>query len=185
MGNPTNPLKDIRHIADHRHYGQALRYCSEFLAGSPNNLEALWQRAYLWAQIRSPELAMADLSRVIDLKALRGQRDSNDYFIRGWWRASQGQYRETAEDSATAIEIESHLPVRPYTEWARFNRAYALIRLDKPNEALEDLMAVRDNFSVRLDGALRSKRQLLREIAAARKSPPAPRRRRRKRADHE
>jgi len=184
MRNPTNPLKDIRHIADHRHYGQALQHCNEFLEANPDHLETLRLRAYLWAQLRNPELAMANLSRVIDLKSLRGQRDSNDYFIRGWWRASQGQYRETAEDSATAIEIESHLPVQPYTEWARFNRAYALLRLGEMDAAARDLRAVQDESPFWLDGALRSKEELLQEIEAAHKSRPAPRRRRRKRSDH-
>ena len=81
-----------------------------------------------------------------------------------------GHYAEAIESAESVISLDRDSEWQPFTNSARFHKAYALYKLGRLDEAEREFAQVEDHGNVWLDRHLTTKAKLLEEIARARDS---------------
>ena len=96
-------------------------------------VSAYYSRAKAFLQLRRPDQALADYSKVIALDVLKGADLSNVHCMRGLLYYQRGQYEEALGDFSRALELGASDPrIHPA-------RGRAYLRLGRLDEAISDL----------------------------------------------
>jgi tetratricopeptide (TPR) repeat protein len=163
-------LQEIEPWCRRREYDVALRLCNKLLDEHPHSREALWSRAFIFGGMGDTESAIGDLTRII---ALRSEEPC--YFTERAHRLiDAGRYAEAVEDLTETLRLCDQWDSDHYRAVAHFVRAYAYLRLGRPNDALADCHHVRDGFSWWIEHGLRTKAEITAEAKAMLSGKPSP-----------
>jgi tetratricopeptide (TPR) repeat protein len=148
-------------LANESRYDEAISLATDLVQRYPNEMKVWSLRAYLYTFKNDFELAVADLTRAIDINDMEPVL----LFDRGRYESRVGRFGAAVEDFGRGLALCDHYRDDYYRETLHFFRAEALIELGRKREALEDLSQVRDDFTswtykLRTKSELRAQRWL-------------------------
>jgi tetratricopeptide (TPR) repeat protein len=129
-------------LAKERRYDEAISLATDLVQRYPNEMKVWSSRAYLYGCKNDFELAVADLTRAIDINGMEPVL----FFDRGSYQSRVGRFGAAVEDFGRGLALCDHYRDDYYRETLYFFRAEALIELGRKREALQDLSQVRDDF---------------------------------------
>ncbi len=136
----------------------AMTIADELARQRPAEARVFSLRAYLYERVRNYPRAIAEASRAIAIDPL----EPGFVFSRGRYYLHAGKYRHAADDFTTGLFLCDRLKDDYFTGAFHFLRAEAFVQLGRKNEALADLLQVRDDMKL-WTVRLRTKSELLEE----------------------
>jgi tetratricopeptide (TPR) repeat protein len=118
-------------------------------------------RSYVLGREGRFELACADLTEAIQLSSA----EVSLFFDRGRYFMELGRYENARKDFSRGIELCEELGDSYYEETLRFFRAELSYKMGDRKLAKDDIQKVRDEVGFWLDGAFRTKGDILRDCA--------------------
>jgi tetratricopeptide (TPR) repeat protein len=113
-----------------------------------------------------------DREQALDYRQLARMKNPSDIGIEHALLRSLiecGRYAEAVESAHRVISLDQSSEWHPFTNAARFEKAYALYKLGRLEEAAEEFAEVEDEGNVWIDRRLLTKSLLLEEIEQARR----------------
>jgi len=123
-------------------YDEAMSLATDLVDRYPGEMEVWSLRAYLHGRSRNYKDAIADVTRAIEINPVEPVL----FFDRGSDALAMGDDEAAVSDFTRGLELCDHYNNDYYRESLHFLRAEALVRLGKKEEALADLMYVREDL---------------------------------------
>jgi len=154
-------LSEALSLAKQNRFDEAISVCNSYIERYPKQREGYEERAHIYSITNELHKAIDDIDTIESL----GLLNSGDYFSRGRWKLMVDDYNGAIDDLTLSIEGESEKNESYYSESSFFYRALAYLFVGNRDKVAEDCIHVRDDFQVYVKGKIRSKVDLLTELA--------------------
>ena len=160
-GKNSMELHEALSLAKQNRFDEAIGICNSYIERHPKQRVGYEKRAHVYSITNELHKAIYDIDKIENL----GLLNSGDYFYRGRWKLMVDDYNGAIDDLTLSIEDESKKNESYYSESSFFYRALAYLFVGNKNKVARDCVHVRDDFQVYVKGKIRSKADLLTEIA--------------------
>jgi tetratricopeptide (TPR) repeat protein len=179
IGSTKPAMKKVRSLTEaiwdridslcrQKQYETATKKIEAFLDGASSHkqqAEGLQMMAYVLRRQRKKIEANDILLEAVE----KHSRNRGIHFNLVFGLIDCARYQEAIQFADRLIRLDKNRRWQPYTESARFHKAYALAQLGRIDEAEAELKRVRDKGNIWIQGHLSSKKLLLEQIARERR----------------
>ncbi|MDJ0863507.1 MAG: hypothetical protein QNJ82_14865 [Gammaproteobacteria bacterium] len=158
QGDLDDLVQKIHAYSDRKEFSRALALCQHMIVHDSTRLAGYRERAEVWQDMSEHDLSLYDLKQL----AASGSVEPVDYYNLGISLLRNTEAKEAVDAFTRGIELGAEHQSFYYTQSCRFHRAFALLRLGMPKEALEDCNEVEDGYKCFLPSeGLKTKEDLI------------------------